>query len=1124
MSSGTSFETSTSSDSAPRLADLRSVRTNHFVECFDCLTVPGSALPQWQSRQGGNGPSPAVQFMVEYLPSTSVDGFEPNMLRALCLVEKILRRGTVTTLSPWLESHLRLRPENDHVFAAAYSSLTPMGSPAEDAFWTEQLPAAVGPDFARWVVSQPPFSTLLVAEDGAERADYLLHHPRLPNPLVIEVDGKEYHDDRTEEDLSRDRRLREQGYDTLRIPASEIFGPSGPQIEAFFSLTEPIRTASITERVFRSPPRRAGQVHLALLTALRRGVVPVEGRIRVGTDLVVAGELLEEEEAAIIADFAALFADCCTLYGAECPDIVTTGPMTSRRGKNSQFLRLAFYDHPDGSEVMHVRDLHLPFRIAWQPMRSEPGLPAFCDEALATRFLERVFRYREFQKGQFPALSRALAGLDTIVLLPTGAGKSLIYQLAALLLPGRGVVVQPIVALIRDQVENLRRRGIDRALGITGDMGDAEARGRAYQSVKAGDQLLYFVAPERFQIREFRDAVASLASTGSVNLIAIDEAHCVSEWGHDFRTSYLRVGDTSRATATSGEWTPVLLGLTGTASRVVLRDVQHELGITDPDGVLTPESFDRSELKFEVVRCPTVAKRSELRRLLTQVLPESFKTTPEDFRDREGSDAFFGLVFCPHVNGRFGVASVYQFLESELRWNCDFYSGKKPDDLEMSGEKWSDRKRAVERSFKDDVTKVLACTKAFGMGVDKPNIRFTIHYGMPSSIESFYQEAGRAGRNRKDSFCCLLLSNDHPELNRGLLQRNTELGEVGQELEGQGYRKDDVSRCLYFHTNSFKGVDAELRQVRALLRELRNPAEPGEDRVEYRAAEQTIREKAVHRLVILGVVADYETNYSSRFFHLTLSGIRRQEIIDRFVDYVAASQPGRETKQRELAAALLDVADWREFVLGVANLLIAFVYDVVEKQRRIAMGEMLRAAEAGSSDSFRVRILRYLESTEYSVLLEEISLDAEGGMEKMAALADLVRTPDEAERLRGEAARYLESYPTQPTLLLARSLAEVLCLDVDWRTAEDALVAAVRSAADDYGLGIELVADAAAAMLRSVHDADPMAATRLEAIMLREYPSPEFARQLVAEATLDVCALAPWLVLTGVLDPMATQS
>lgn len=357
-----------------------------------------------------------------------------------------------------------------------------------------------------------------------------------------------------------------------------------------------------------------------------------------------------------------------------------------------------------------------------------------------------------------------------MVLLPTGAGKSIIYQLAGLLMPGLTLVVDPINALIEDQVEGLHAYGIDRAVPITGDI-DRVERERLLWRVERGEYLFVLHSPERLQSPQFRSALRALAESSLVNLAVIDEAHCVSEWGHDFRPAYLNLGNNLRRFGAGGAQSPPpLLALTGTASRAVLRDMLTDLGIDRgrSEALVRPHSFDRPELHFEIAHTsPKEDPRAALRGVLN-ALPGKLGLPRTEFFRPAGRDTASGIVFVPTVTARtYSVRDARGIVQNATGSEVTVYSGSSPsrDSRDRSGS-WNEEKRRNASAFKTNRVPVLVATKAFGMGIDKPNIRYTVHFGMPMSLESFYQEAGRAGRDgeisarRSPSRCWTLPTED----------------------------------------------------------------------------------------------------------------------------------------------------------------------------------------------------------------------------------------------------------------------------------------------------------------------------------------------------------------------------
>lgn len=748
-----------------------------------------------------------------------------------------------------------------------------------------------------------------------------------------------------------------------------------------------------------------------------------------------------------------------------------------------------------------IRDLPLGINVA-APVTSSPPVRSESPSRDDARWMLRyLFRKHDFWEGQWETVQRTLQGKDSLVLLPTGGGKSIAFQLGALCLPGVCIAVDPIISLIDDQVDNLQRMGIDRAVGITSQVKARQEREAAMNATAQGRYLFCYVAPERFQIAGFRDALRQLTANLPVSLIAIDEAHCVSEWGHDFRTSYLNLARIAREYCAKDGQVPPLVGLTGTASYIVLRDVQNELQITDFDAIITPNSFDRQELKFEIVRCRSDEKIDRLVGLLTS-LPSRFGLSPGAFFDPNRPKSAAGLVFCPFVRGEFGVQSVQEKLIERTKRQFGIYAGDLSDDI----------KRENARQFKRNRLHGLVCTKAFGMGIDKPNIRYTIHFGLPDSIESFYQEAGRAGRDRERAYSFIILSDDWPNQDRELLDPKNDISRMAGMLAQRRRDRtgDDVTRALWFHTRAFRGRRRDLETTRATLAELGGtgrrrvtelawpaPVDDGRDD-EWRAD----AEKALHRLVVIGVVEDYTIEYGARKFTVTVADADPARVRQRLLGYIRGYQAGLVRAYEERLGAAGDMP-WDGFVLYACELLIDFIYEHIERARRRSLQEMFDAAALADGEKLRERILNYLTTTEYDDHLVAIATGSDETTElrAMRQLFDLIVSPNDAERVRGAAARYLTSYPDQPALLLVRAASEALSREPDTETVGQNVRAALQFGRERYRFDDARLARLCAAALDAVGRRSPGDARQLAAEMARaECGSREFLRQLARDA------------------------
>ena len=363
----------------------------------------------------------------------------------------------------------------------------------------------------------------------------------------------------------------------------------------------------------------------------------------------------------------------------------------------------------------------------------------------ALEALNRYFGYDSFRPGQSGIVSAILTGHDVLGVMPTGAGKSICYQIPAAILPGVAIVISPLISLMRDQVDALNDVGLPAAFINTTQTPDEQDL--VFAQALSGQIKLLYVAPERLETERFRNFAVRVP----ISLVAVDEAHCVSQWGQDFRSSYLGIGEFIAGLPTR----PTVAAFTATATERVRRDIVSILGLHTPS--ITVTGFDRPNLYFDVISMPRKDKASWVASYIASHPDES------------------GIVYCATRKETEALAESLNSAVAELR----AAGGADVSDIgtiavAYHGGMSADAREKAQRDFVTDRVPVVAATNAFGMGIDKSNVRFVIHHNMPESIEAYYQEAGRAGRDGEPSRCTLLWNESDIVTRRRLLDSDYE--------------------------------------------------------------------------------------------------------------------------------------------------------------------------------------------------------------------------------------------------------------------------------------------------------------------------------------------------------------
>lgn len=684
---------------------------------------------------------------------------------------------------------------------------------------------------------------------------------------------------------------------------------------------------------------------------------------------------------------------------------------------NSILIRNAHYTHYQTTNGV-VSSNTIIYKSVVNQLQNEVFEPIEETSVLLRKLLQDVFRKLDFKVGQLPILNRAIQLKSVIGLLPTGGGKSLTYQLAAMLQPGTTIVIDPIRSLMIDQYNGLKEIGIDKCEFINSTLTAVERNYNQHNLLAKGQLQFLFVSPERFVIDEFRKALDNAAKESHFfTYSVIDEVHCVSEWGHDFRTPYLNLGENAQKFCHTFSRRPIpLFGLTATASFDVLADIERELCIAEDDGnaVVRFENSVRDETNYIIKEVPNTyegldnltekaIKESTGRKkqdaifgliadkekviqqfnslpALNNIISHSFKNylpvsmqqvylkeageetdalilykskylerlritdNPFQIKTTNGETSYgYGIiVFMPHRQGWLGVRNGYK--SHGFYDNPEYIDIKQEEGISKhyfldetlgyfigsSDEDDSDRvdKESFEHLeyFKKNKDSIMVATKAFGMGIDKPNVRITIHINIPQSIESFVQEAGRAGRDGK--------------ISTSLILYNKESIKLGSRPNDLYHLDKDV--LMYFHKNSFKGQIKERVMIYELRSKITFPNTNNLQMLTEQLNDLYGNENVQFKIVLGGA------NHPNRIFINTVSGTRIGFV------YLDNQNTGIYHDYRD-DANCHQLVDWLQNQIpfsqfdGLNNIKIWLEQVLVNNQQQIGLEKMLEDMQVGET-------------------------------------------------------------------------------------------------------------------------------------------------------------------------------
>lgn len=769
----------------------------------------------------------------------------------LSIIQNFIVRGNPTIATPFLRKKLHLKRSYLHEMDDVRLI---QNSPAD---WSRSIrgddanqlyPALTFYEDLRQIYKQKNFLadlfiaecpiTHIIPDSNFEKQQVDFYSPLLK--LVIEVDGIN-HEDRQQQklDQARDKFLDKYGVNVIRISTGKIKNKDYSELtlklrENYYKHESKIK---LFEKYLENPSFYRAHYQLTEIYRFQMLVIELVKRERLlfsdkQWDFAVSTQQQAQSLQLALEDLNIWFEVIGKLFNESIslPKVHVHSSLKKEFICIDNLVGKYWDDTLNDPSIIYIRDDYFEennYRvmntgyIVNYAIKEEEHLPSL------QYILDVLYGFSTFNAGQTDIIINTLNRNETVGLLPTGGGKSLTYQICTFLQPAISFVVAPIKSLMVDQVGNLKNKHfVDCIDYINGDLPPQIASDNL-NSFTEGKFLFLVISPERFQQQEFRDRIQMIQAKKQFAYAVIDEAHCLSEWGHDFRTSYLALARTIRRYAP----TAIFLALTATASSKVLQDIRNELGISSQN-VKTISDFTRKELHFHVVEATKFEKQDRL----AMLVQENKKPNPI-------------IIFTQVAGGPNGCFKLSNQLRNQLGLKTAFYSGSKPKDYNRDLD-FAKYKEKVQSAFMNNELDALVATKAFGMGIDKPDIRTVIHYGIPSSLESYYQEAGRAGRDRSGSDCYILFTKDQltDDQRNILFGLTTKLEEIEKTI---GVLQGDLNSIMYLMKQGLKDVEEETSTVCDFYFEYLR----GNGVVHI--PKQGDNEKIIYRLGLLGLVDDW---------------------------------------------------------------------------------------------------------------------------------------------------------------------------------------------------------------------------------------------------------------------------
>lgn len=981
------------------------------------------------------------------------------------VLQNILQRGNPTKLSKYLlnkfenysvNEKIRYVSEEDCVWDGVIKGCG-LDNPAK-IFYEERLPKVLkkGYKFVKNLILPEASINDITGEENADFSENKVDFYIPQCKLVIEIDGMQHLEEvDTLKDLERDAYLSRFGIGVLRISAKSIKNNDDSLKSSLKELEETIvnnEEIALYKEALDLYKKSKGDIleckldgimrfQILILQLLKKGIISIDDD---KWNFEIKFSDIEVDCCIAIEDIFIWLENLLNLQGKNLKRPELKIKRVNKFSKSKDTLHIDFSLMKKWDETIYqdniifVRGAYLDKADYFEVATSKAIKYNIITEGKEANdkslymLNENIFGFSSFNLGQLPIIINSLSLVDTIGLLPTGSGKSLCYQLACLLQPAISFVVVPIKSLMYDQKYNLDKKGIVHTNFVSSDQ-TAEQKEKILREYSRLKYMFVWISPERFQTNNFRDELRIINSNYNIGYAVIDEVHCLSEWGHDFRTSYLNLAKTINRLCPQAKF----LGLTATASKNVLKDILVEFNM-DENNVKTIVDYTRKELEFKVIE-ENSGNSNQKERVLFDLL-KSINKEDKFTSSNNGYDKC-SLIFTPHVNGKYGCYPLSQKISSDSEFSdmARYYSGEVPKikgQQIMDDKKFAEYKIKVQNEFQENEFPIMVATKAFGMGVDKQNIRYTIHFGLAQSIESFYQEAGRAGRDKNKAVCYIINSIDEDAKKYyddvfSLDSTIEDLNEINKKNNGSA---DDLFRNLFLMLsgnktikeecalaiNIFKNYCKEKKEIISIEKLKNSNITLNDEKIQ--CSFMTVQ-KAIYRLSLLGIIEDWTIeDWGNRGkFNIEYGNCDYESAINCLNEYIKKYDVEfdlnneKSTKYHKYYEILNNESG--DKIYNLIYILIQWNYDNVFYSRRLSQKNLIDLCDnyfTKGEEYFKRTLEGYFKISDKSFRLDHLAYYPDDFKETFDLVFDKegknIKAISEIEKTDVALMRFLESY------------------------------------------------------------------------------------------------------------------